>query len=389
METKGVTAMTTQPWRGDAWQEIYLDAMRYNIEQTIAHAPGVNIAAVVKADAYGHGIARTAKLFHESGAALIATASIREALYLRARFPDMPLWSMGAASNDLIGDAIECGIALTVCSLDEARSAAKSATLSRRVAHVHVKVDTGFHRLGVGCEEAPGIIAEMATIPGILIDGVFTHLALLDEAHDMAQVERFEKISKELCSNNITVPRHICDSIALFRYPQWRWDMARVGALLYGNKSREAPFTPRRAMRLCARIVSIREIEPGEGVGYDEEYFVSRRTRIATLPIGYADGLPRALRQHGQAALHGKRAPYAGLPCMDQVMLDVTDIPGARIGDTVTLLGGEGADAITLEEFASWLGTNRNEPLCLTGRRVPRVYMDGGNVVGVDDPLER
>ena len=179
----------------------------------------------------------------------------------------------------------------------------------------------------------------------------------------------------------------MADSIALFRYPQMRLDMARVGALLYGCASRETPFTPLRVMCLCARITSIRDVPQGEGVGYDETYVTRRATRIATLPIGYADGIVRRLRDRGEVSLHGKRAPYAGLPCMDQTMIDVTDIADATVGDVVTLLGGVGPDAITYEEFAAWTNTNRNECLCLTGRRVPLVYIEYGEVVAIDDPL--
>ncbi|MDR1569835.1 MAG: alanine racemase [Oscillospiraceae bacterium] len=379
--------MNGQPWRGDVWQEIDLDALRHNLAQTRAHANNLPIAAVVKADAYGHGMPRAARAFYEGGAKLIATASIREALSLRARFRDMPLWAMGAVSEDLLLPAIKERIAVTLCSLDEARRVSSIAAALNAVACAHLKLDTGFHRLGMTAEDAIRDIPKILEMPALRLDGLFTHLALLDEAHDRAQIERFERVNGAIEASGFTIPKHVADSIALFRYPQWRYGMARVGALLYGSRSRETPFKPHTAMRLRARIVSIRDIPEGDGVGYDETYFVRRPSRIATLPIGYADGLIRRLSARGQAALCGMRAPYAGLPCMDQLMIDVTDIPQARVGDTATLLGGEGADAISLEEFANWIGSNRNEPMCLTGRRVPRVYYENGKIIAVDDPL--
>jgi alanine racemase len=372
---------------GDAWQEIDLDALRWNFAQVKALAAPAAVAAVVKADAYGHGMAACAQVFAEAGADVLAVSSLREALALRRRLPAAAVWAMGAPARAFWAEAIQAGIAMTVGSLAEARALSGCAVGIGGTALVHLKVDTGFHRLGMAPEEAARAAGELARQPGLRMAGVFTHLALLDEAHDTAQVEAFSMTCAALARQGLTPPRHVADSIALARYPAWRYDMVRAGAVLYGMKCAQTPFAPRRAMRLCGRVAALREIAPGEGVGYDALFVAERPTRIATVPLGYADGLPRRLWRRGEAALRGRRAPYAGLPCMDMVTLDVTDVPGVSLGDVVTFLGGEGPDAVPLEDFAAWAETNRNEPLAMTGRRVPRVFLERGMITGVDDPL--
>ncbi|MDR2505643.1 MAG: alanine racemase [Oscillospiraceae bacterium] len=398
---------------GNAWQEVDLSAARYNIMK-IRESVDVPIAAVVKADAYGHGIERMAELFYQEGAAVIATANQREALRLRRKFPDMPLWVMGALgsppnppnhpdksadlsgtpviwrggliSEDLVEACVKNKIMLSVGSADEAEAVSRISHFE--TAYVQIKIDTGFHRLGIPACDAVRDIIRISRLPNIHVAGIFSHLTLSTKSADEKQDALFRNIYDELAEHGLRYPRGMADSIALYRYPEMRYDTARVGALLYGCKSRETPFEPMRVMRVCARIVSIREIEEGDICGYDETWRAARRTRIATLPIGYADGVPRRLRERGETALNGRRARYVGLPCMDQCMIDVTDIP-AKIGDTVTLFGGNGADSISFEEYAAWLSTNRNECMCAMGRRVPRVYADGGEVVAVDDPLVR
>ncbi|MDR1598774.1 MAG: alanine racemase [Oscillospiraceae bacterium] len=386
---------------GGAWQEINLDALRLNLESVrAAVGPGVRIAAVVKADAYGHGMVECARALWDAGADVIATASVREALYLKhlgvfgavspkgeTRGP-AALWSMGYAPDDLLAAAIVNGIALTVCDVGQARRLGETAMSRGLTAHAHVKIDTGFHRLGMTIDEARADLPGILSMPGLAVDGVFTHLALIDEDHDRAQMDRFFSVAQPLADSSGRGPcLHAADSIAAFRYPKWRLGMVRVGAILYGNVIADAPFIPRKVMRLCARIVSTRTIQPGEGVGYDGTYRATRETIIAAIPLGYADGLPRRLRERGQASVRGVRVRYAGLPCMDQSMLDVTDVPGIQVGDIVTALGGEGEDVIPVEEFAAWIGSNRNEPLAMTGRRVPRAYYQNGEIVSVDDPL--
>ncbi|GHU72815.1 alanine racemase [Clostridia bacterium] len=380
--------MNDQPWLGDAWQEINLDALTSNLRSIRdALSSGVKICAVVKADAYGHGMRCCAEALWAAGADLIATASIREALSLRWTLPNVRLWAMGAASDDLLEAAVINGIALTICDTAQARRLGDIAESLGLTASIHIKLDTGFHRLGFTMEDAPIELPRIMEMSNVRVDGLFTHLALIDRERDEAQMARFFSVADGLSARGHSPMLHAVDSIAAFRYPQWRLGMVRVGAILYGNHIAEAPFTPHKVMRLCARIVSLRTIQPGDTVGYDEDYHVERPTLIATIPLGYADGLPRRLRESGEASVRGQRVRYAGMPCMDQSMLDVTGVPGVSVGDTVTVLGGDGCDAIPVEEFARWVGSNRNEPLAAIGRRVPRVYYENDIITGTDDPL--
>ena len=376
-------------WLGDAWQEVDLDALRHNAATALALAGEAEVFAVVKADAYGHGAARVSEALLESGIRTLAVSCLREALFLRRRFPAAGLLVMGATPDALLDRAVAGNIALTLSTLEQGQALSRATCAQGKIASVHLKLDTGFHRLGMEEAEALRDIPRIARLPGLRIDGLFTHLALLDAEHDRAQMACFERVAAELRAQGIAPRLHVGDSIALVRYPQWRLDAVRVGALLYGARpsgSEHMDFMLRCTMRVCARIAAIRDIPVGDAVGY-ARFVAQRPTRIATLPSGYADGLARCLWQRGQAALRGRRVPYAGLPCMDQCMLDVTDVPEARVGDAVTLFGGEGPDAIGLMEFADWVDSNRNEPMCRMGRRTPTVYRSGGRIVAVEDPL--
>ncbi|HML46485.1 MAG TPA: alanine racemase [Clostridia bacterium] len=326
---------------GDAWQEIDLDALRHNAATALSLAGDAEVFAVVKADAYGHGAARMAETLLKSGIRTLAVSCLREALFLRRRFPEAGLLVMGATPDALLDRAVAGDIALALFSLEQGQALSRAACALGKTASVHLKLDTGFHRLGMTEAEALRDIPKIARLPGLAVEGLFTHLALLDAEHDRAQMAVFERVAAGLRAQGIAPRLHVGDSIALVRYPQWRLDAVRVGALLYGARpggSEAMDFALRCTMRVCARIIAVRDIPAGDAVGY--AHFVARRpTRIATLPIGYADGLSRCLWQRGQAALRGRRVPYAGLPCMDQIMLDVTDVPEAQAGDIVTLFG--------------------------------------------------
>jgi len=373
-----------------AWLEIDLDALRGNLRMVMDTVAPSKVCAVVKADAYGHGLLRAAKAFADGGADMIATANLREALAVRRALPDVPLLVMGLTPEAAFPDAVEADVALTLESKAQAWALSQAAFAAKKTARAHLKLDTGFHRIGMTDYAAVRDAPEISRMPNLSLEGLFTHLALVDFPRDESQMRHFLDAAQRLRSIGIAPQLHAADSIAMFRYPYWRLDMVRAGAVLYGAAVKETPFTPMRAMRLCARVASLRNAGEGEGVGYDEELVLTRTTRIATLAAGYADGLPRRLRGKGEAALRGRRAPYLGLPCMDQLMVDVTDIPEASEGDVVTLFGGAAGseDVIPYEEFAGWAASNRNEPLSGMGRRVPRAYYEGGELVAVDDPLE-
>ena len=364
---------------GRAWMEVDEDALIYNyrLAKSLCQEDTAFIC-VVKANAYGLGLRRTVQTLHEAGAAWFAVAAPEEAYIVRRAVPDAHILLMGPAGEAELPFLIKEEISLTVGTVLDAERASNAAAALHKKALVHVKLDTGLHRLGfTNAKEA----LKIKDLPGLIFEGIYSHLALRSREQSMEQERQFTAFADELAAGGLRPPmRHLVDSIGLTRYPEWQMGAVRVGAFLYGNVpvSWDRFSEGKNVVTFKARVTRVDWVKAGEGVGYDDTS-LSRDTRVATLSVGYIDGYPRCLSHKGFVALHGNRAPVLGLVCMDQMMIDVTDIPEAREGDTVTLLGGE----IDLREYAKWGDLNRNECLGVIGRRVPRVYFRDGKIVYV------
>lgn len=351
----------------------------------------VKIAAVLKADAYGHGAVMVAEVILQAGADMLAVATLSEALELRAAFPDAKILVMGHSPDEFASLAVAGRIMPTLFDVKNAKAFSKAAVEAGTVLPVHIKLDTGMNRLGVKPYEDPvGLIGEIAKMGGIELQGVFTHLALRDRASDLAQFALYEKIITACAEAGVaTGIRHVGDSIGAVRYPEFRLDMVRVGAALFGVRPFRMgaeydsyPFP--QAGKFVTRIARLRRVEEGEMVSYDDSWKAPPEgTLIATLPVGYADGYPRRFGNRAQVSVGDARAPVIGLVCMDQTMVDLGKVGGVAEGDEVILLGGD----ISLAEAAEWGSTNRNELLCGIGRRVPRLYLRGEKVVAFDNRL--
>ena len=364
------------------WAEIDLDVIAGNYDTARrACGEGTRVIPVLKANAYGLGAARVARLLASLGASLFAVAEYGEALEVM-RASNRPALVMGMVPPALMADAVRAGVVVTAYSTEMARALDEAARRAGRDARVHIKVDTGMHRLGLDADAAPEEAAAICRLPHLRVEGLFTHLALRNRAEDERQIERLLKVAAALRGEGLDYGLlHAADSIGMVRYPAFRFDAVRTGAWLYGVTPRGCPNPGdcRPPARFMTRVVQLRRVSKGECLGYDEDHPLARDSVIATLSCGYADGYPR-VNSAGFAMIRGRRAPVAGLVCMDQFTVDVTDIPDVRPGDPVTLWGGE----VTLDEAAEWSGTNRNDLLSRLGRRVPRVYRQGGEVVGID-----
>lgn len=375
------------------WAEVDLDSIAHNLREARRLLPAkVKIAAVLKADAYGLGAAAVAGVLLEGGADRLAVACVPEALELRRIYPDAPLMVLGHTPESWLPEAVAADIILTVGSLGQARAVSRAAGTAGKTARIHVKVDTGFHRLGVPAgPAAAGEIRAMTACPHLTAEGIFTHLALTSGPEDERQFSCFMAVVGELAQQGVHFPlRHVCDSIGMVRYPPYRLDMVRPGAFLYGV--RPSRFTDpavklRMPLAFKTRLSRIADVEKGEGVSYDYTFVAPRRCRVGTLAAGYVDGYPRCLSGRAEVLVRGRRAPVVGLICMDQCMVDLTDIPEARPGDEVLLFGHSSTGDIPLEEVSEWAGTNRNEILSGIGRRVPRIYRRHGRPAGVADYL--
>jgi alanine racemase len=376
--------------------EVDLDAVRHNLRAVrgmlkppkTGTAP--RVAAVLKADGYGLGAVRVAEELLDEGVDMLAVACLPEAVELRRYYVDIPILVMGHTPDECLGRALEWNLTLTLFDLGQADILSRTASALGRRALVHVKIDTGLHRLGMtpGPETA-GLLVRMADLPGLRLEGIFTHLALRDEDSDRMQFDLFLRVIAGAAAHGVSFPmRHVCDSIGLMRYPEFRLDMVRVGAMLYGVRPMRTPLYENADIREAAafktRIVRLARLPEGEGVSYDSSWTApAGGALVATLPVGYADGYKRILSNRAQVAVRGRRAPVVGLICMDQLMADVSGVPSVYEGDEVLLFGG----GIGLQEVADWAGTNRNEILSSVSRRVPRVYFRGGRGVAVVDRL--
>lgn len=373
----------------DTWVEINLDIVIKNFlaAKEITNTK-TKIAAVLKANGYGHGAIKIAKVLIENGVDMLAVACLSEALELRASFKEIPILIMGYTADEYLKLAVKNKITLTIFTVEQAEKISQIASKLNKVSKIHIKLDTGFNRLGFKpSKELGNMIAKIFYLKNVEVEGIFTHLALTNYESDNKQFKQFKDIIDELERKEINIPiKHVCDSIGMVRYPEFHLDMIRLGALLYGVKpfgfddSREKIKMP---LTFKTKISLIKDIEQGEGVGYDFSFKATKHCRIGTLPVGYADGYMRCLSNIGEVSVIGKRAKVVGKICMDQCMIDLTNIPEAQVGDEVVLLGESIDDEIPILEVAEKASTNRNEILSIISRRVPRVYIRNKEIVEI------
>ena len=340
--------------------------------------PGVCLAAVVKADAYGLGAAGLLGTLKKAGVGYLAVAVLSEALALRKTGTQLPILIMGHTPDDCLEYAVENDITVTLTDLRQAELLNALGKAAGTRPKCHLKLDTGFHRLGFDCsnsEHAAEAIASICALPHIDCEGLFSHLALAGEVEDCEQFRLFTAVADRLHEKGIRFRyRHIADSIAAVDYPEYRLDMVRVGALMYGMQSSQKHTLPvRQAVTFRSRISQLHSVPRGAGVSYDYLWHAKRDSVIATVPFGYADGYPRNLRDGGYVTVRGQKCPFAGVICMDQAMIDVTDVPGVCEGDDV-IIYGSGENEMTIAEAAALAGTNKNDILARLAMRAPRIY---------------
>jgi len=387
--------MDAMPIPRPAWTEVDLDALANNIREVRRLTDSsAEILAAVKADAYGHGAVTASKTFLENGADRLGVAALNEALELRNSGIEAPILNLGYTPDADYETLIENKVSATVYTLRQAEALNEAAVRLGAVATAHVKVDTGMGRLGFQPSSgAIRAIAEIAALPNVELEGIFTHFAVSDSAdktYTRQQYELFNLVLTELSKLGVDPPiRHVSNSAAIIDLPEYALDMVRPGIMLYGYEPgpdvnlKRVSLKP--AMALKARLSNVKAVAKGAGISYGITYKANRLSKIGTLPIGYADGYRRALSNKGWVDFKGNRVPIVGRVCMDQCMIDLTDAEAAEIGDEVTLFGGGCAPSV--EEMATWLETIPHEVTCAIARRVPRVFLKGGKIVEVRDYL--
>jgi len=369
--------------RGPVWAEISLEAIGKNTgEIRKITRPEAKIMAIVKANGYGHGALEVSKTVLRHGADCLGVARLGEALELRWQGIEASILVLGYTPPEEAAEAIRHSITLAAYTEEQFANISRIAVQLGKTAVVHVKVDTGMGRLGfLPGRHSAEIIGKLACFPNLHLEGIFTHYATADEAdksYANLQTDRFLDFLSTLAKMGITFPlRHAANSAALINLPETHLDMVRPGITLYGlypspEVARKIELQP--AMGVKALVSHVKEVEKGSSISYGRTFVAKRRTVIATLPLGYADGYARLLSNRGEVLLHGRRAPVVGRVCMDQTMLDITEIPGVAPGDTAVVLGKQGEEAITAEELGEKTGSINYEVVCKFSARIPRVY---------------
>jgi alanine racemase len=378
--------MTTSEAIRSTVADIDLDAIASNVE-AIRTRSKADVIAVVKADGYGHGAQAVAESCYEAGAVMVAVAAVEEGLALRESGVNGPiLVLLGATDSSEVAHAVAQDLYLVVWDLERARAISEAATVLRRTVRVHFKVDTGLTRLGAPPEEASARYRAIASLPHLAIDGIFTHFATADDpdtSNDQAQLRRFREVLGAIAERPRLVHAAASAGVAAFG-PLDGMNAVRTGLSVYGLHA--APHLSnalalRPALSWRSRVLRMTSVPAGTGVSYGHEYRLPRDGRIATVPVGYGDGLPRAAGKRGVVLVRGRRVPFAGRICMDLVMLDVTDIDDAREGDEVVLIGAQAGATQTADDLADACGTISYEIVTGIRRRVPRRYFRGGKVI--------
>lgn len=366
-----------------AYAQVDTEAIKHNVLEIRKKAgERVKIMQVIKADAYGHGAKAVARAL-DNLVDYFAVAIIEEALELRKSGIIKPILVFGFVAPEAYGGALEHQVTQAIFSLDMAKQLSNAAVTRGVTGKVHIVLDTGMTRVGFDCSaESIEIICEIARLPGICIEGIFTHYATADEGENefvRLQQERFRDICRRLENAGVNIPiRHICNSAGLLDYSESHLDMVRPGLITYGlypsREVRRDEVCLKPALEFKTHIIHIKTVPADVGVSYGREYVTERETVVATIPVGYADGYPRSLSGKGRVLIRGEYAPIIGRICMDQFMVDVSHISGVQVGDDVTLIGRDGAEYISVEEIAEHAGTINYEIVCGIGKRVPRIY---------------
>ena len=372
--------------------KIDLDAVAFNMNQMHEKVgDDAKILAVIKMDGYGHGATPIARMFEELDYIFgYATASMEEALLLKKADIKKPILVLGCIFPDQYEDMIDNDIRATVYNFEMAKLMSDKAVELGKTAYFHIKIDTGMGRLGFyPCESSVKEIIEISKLPNIKIEGMFTHFAKADEKDKeftFLQHDKFDWMRKSMIKEGIDISYYHCDNSAgIIDHVDMKHDLVRAGISTYGMyPSKDVNKNSIRlwpALELRSHVTFVKDMEPGMTVSYGGTFEVRKPMKVATIPVGYGDGYPRGLSNKADVLIRGKRARIIGRVCMDQFMVDVTDIPDVKFMDEVVLVGRDGSEHISVEELSDICGRFNYEFVCCLGRRIPRVYIQNGEVV--------
>ena len=376
------------------WAEINLDNLAHNMRE-VRRVTNIDtkITAVIKADGYGHGAVAIAETLLENGADRFAVATLSEAIQVKTSFPNIETMVLGYTPENLAQDVIEYNIIQTIYTLEQAKEFSKIAVSLNKNITVHIKLDTGMNRLGMVFEDKTiDSILEMSKLDNLIIEGIFTHFAAADETnkeYTREQVKKYKYIVDNLEERGFKIPlKHVSNSAGIIDLPEYNFDMVRAGIMLYGlYPSKEVNHdivNLKEVMCLKAQVSFVKTLEAGTGVSYGLKYKCDKKSLVATLPIGYADGYTRMLSGKAKVMVQGSCVPVIGNICMDQCVIDVSGL-NVNIGDEVILFGGNDKNGISIDSVAQSLNTISYEITCMVDKRVPRVYIKNGEKINSKD----
>lgn len=372
------------------WAEIDLDAIAYNVRQYRRHVgKRVKVMAVVKANAYGHGAVPVARAALEAGAEMLAVHRLVEGVELRQAGIDAPVLLLGYTPPDGAETAVQYRLTPSLMTFEFAQAFSDRAQAVGLRLPVHLKLDTGMSRYGVLPDEALPLMQRLVMLPGLKLEGLFTHFATADwsdTTYVLQQLERFNQARQAAAEVGIEIEiAHVANSAGTMQLPQAHLDAVRIGIAMYGmDPSDQWPpvFEIRPALTLKSIVARVRTLPAGEGISYGRTYITEQDMQAALVPVGYGDGYHRILSNRSQVLIHGVRCPLRGRVCMDQFVVDASSVPGVQLEDEVVLVGRQGDEQIRAEEAASWAGTINYEVTTSLLPRVKRVYLKNGMIAG-------
>lgn len=377
------------------WCDVSLDNLKYNIQQIKSKlSDNVKLCGIVKANAYGHGVEEIAANLVEQGFDYLAVAFIDEAVELRMCGFDQPILILGNTPADTVEQVVEYNITASVYDTETALLLSAEAVKQGKTAKIHIKIDTGMSRIGfVPCEQSIDEIIAVSKLPNIEIEGIFTHFACSDSEDKSMTLKQFDKfmyVVSQLEGKGLVIPvKHCCNSAAIIKYPEMHLDMVRAGIILYGMYPSDIEYDIdlKPLMNFKTSVTNIKTMQPGETISYGATYTVEKPMKVATIAVGYADGYSRLLSNCGKVLVNGHFADILGRICMDQCMIDVTNVHNISIGDEVILFGADGNENLPIEELAVKLGTINYELPCVINNRVPRCYIKDNKRIKIHNNL--
>ncbi len=377
------------------WCDVSLDNLEYNVAQIKSKlSDNVKLCGIVKANAYGHGVEEIASNLVKQGFDYLAVAFIDEAVELRLCGFEQPVLILGNTPKDTAEQVVEYNVTASVYNTETAKIISDEAVKQNKIAKIHVKIDTGMSRIGFQPnEESIGKILAVSKLPNIEIEGIFTHFASSDTDDEDMTVKQFDKFMEVVAAledNGVVIPiKHCCNSAAIIKYPNMHLDMVRAGIILYGMypSNIEYDIDLKPLMNFKTSVINVKDMQPGQTISYGATYTVEKPMRVATVAVGYADGYSRLLSNKGRVLVNGQFANILGRICMDQCMIDVTNVHNISIGDEVILFGADENEILPIEELAVKLGTINYELPCVINNRVPRCYIKDSKRIKIHNNL--